>query len=292
MLISLHLLPMNAFSNTELSARLATVAVAVLLLLLLWAAVRLLWQLVDGPEVPAVEMPPVPRAHSGGFATYDERWELFGRDHRAPLVVPRQVDTSPLALRLRGVVASGENGGYAVIADEGGRELVYRPGDELAGNAVLEAVEPRRVLIRRDGKIEALELPRQGAGSSGSGSARPASGPPAAVSAIPGIRGMGGDNVQRAAAGFGIDSSDLAGAISIMPVRGGGFRVRPGRDATIFRQLGLQADDVITAVNGQPVQSEQDARRIFDEVMSTGELAITVRREGRQQVLRPDLRGF
>lgn len=104
---------------------------------------------------------------------------------------------------------------------------------------------------------------------------------------------MGGDDaVDRVAAGFGVDGTALASQINIMPVRGGGFRVRPGRDATVFRQLGLQADDVITAVNGQPVTSEADARRIFDEVMRTGELAITVQRDGREQVLRPDLGGF
>lgn len=282
---------MKIAASPNMSAHLATVTVAVLVLLLLWTAVRLLWQLVDGPEIPAVEMPPVPRASNAGTATYDERWELFGRDHRAPLVMPSQVDVSPLALRLRGVVSSGENSGYAVIAGEGG-ESVYRPGDELADGVMLEAVEPRRVLIRRGGEIEALELPREARSAAPSGGTRPVSAQTAAVGPIPGIRGMSGDDIDRAAAGFGLDNANLAGAINIMPVRGGGFRVRPGRDAAIFRQLGLHADDVITAVNGQPVQSEQDARRIFDEVMRTGELAITVQRQGRELVLRPDLRGL
>jgi type II secretory pathway component PulC len=45
----------------------------------------------------------------------------------------------------------------------------------------------------------------------------------------------------------------------------------------------------VVAVNGQPLQSAQAVQRLFGDVMSRGEVAITVRRNGRETTLRPDL---
>ncbi len=81
----------------------------------------------------------------------------------------------------------------------------------------------------------------------------------------------------------------MAGAISVLPVSGGGFRVRPGRDARLFAELGLQVNDVVKAINGQPLESEEDVQSLFADVMRRGEVAITVNREGREMTLRPDL---
>jgi len=87
----------------------------------------------------------------------------------------------------------------------------------------------------------------------------------------------------------GFDLSNMATSISVMPVNSGGFRVRPGRDAQLFTQLGLQVNDVVTAINGQPLESEAQLQNVFGDVLARGEIAITVNRQGREMVLRPEI---
>jgi hypothetical protein len=87
---------------------------------------------------------------------------------------------------------------------------------------------------------------------------------------------------RRLGAGY---TRSMAQNINVMPVSGGGFRVRPGRDARLFAELGLQVNDVVTAVNGQPLDSEEAARALFSDVLTRGEVAITVNRQGQELTL-------
>src|SRR5699024_9268398 len=142
----------------------------------------------------------------------------------------------------------------------------------------------RRVIIVRDGQRETLVLDARAAASgrprhTGAARERSAAG---ASRPLPGIRGIdaaSGASVAAlpdAARSMGLDVDELAQSVSVMPVAGGGFRVRPGRNAQLFQQLGLQVNDVVVAVNGQPLESAQAVRRLFGEVMSSGRVAITV----------------
>ncbi len=277
------------------SGRLALIAAALLALLIAWSLVRLAWLVVDGPRVDPAPMPPVPRAAPQGAANGEFRWELFGSslDTARPAML-QQAPATRLSLKLKGVVAAGE-GGYAIIADTDGEDRVYRVGDELPGGAQVEMIEARRVLLQHDGQTEALEMETEAvlasAGSAGrrSPDAEPvqlagirgmdsAASIPGSVASVAQTPSLGGGNLQ-----------ELAGAISVLPVSGGGFRVRPGRDARLFSELGLQVNDVVTAVNGQPLESEDDVQALFADVMRRGEVAITVNRQGREMTLRPDL---
>ncbi len=277
------------------SGRLALIAAALLALMIAWSLVRLVWLIVDGPQVAAAPMPPVPRAAPQGAANGEFRWELFGSSTESvrPAVL-EQAPATRLSLRLKGVMAAGE-GGYAVIADADGEDRVYRVGDELPGGAQVESIEARRVLLLHDGQTEALEMETGALTASSRSAGRDSS--DAEPVQLAGIRGMeatrsipGGVASMPQAASFGAGNlQELAGAISVLPVSGGGFRVRPGRDASLFAELGLQVNDVVTAINGQPLESEDDVQNLFADVMRRGEVAITVNREGREMTLRPDL---
>lgn len=271
------------------SGRLALIAAAVMALAVIWLLVRLVWLVVDGPQVETAPLPPVPevapsRGQSGDFA-----FELFGSSTATPARV-RTAPTSRLSLRLRGVVA-GENG-YAIISEPNGSDEVYRTGDELPGGARIESIEPRRVLIVRDGRTEALEIDEDRSRPGGGDSPRVAAD---AARSLPGIRGLQSTSgisvasLPESVRGSALDGEGLANAISVMPVSSGGFRVRPGRNASLFSQLGLQVNDVVKAVNGQPLESESDVEELFADVMMSGEVSITVERGGREMTLRPDL---
>jgi len=272
------------------SARLGQACTAALALLAVWLLVRVLWLVLGGAEVAPRPLPPIPSMPSATTAEAEFNWPLFGT---GPLVRPAPtIPTSQRPdLRLKGLVSGP--GGFAILADRQGQDGVFRVDDQLPDGSRLMAIEAQRIVIRRNGQDEALAIDDQRS----AGAPRPAApGEPARVARpnIPGIRGyrapagISTASLPTSAAGR-FDASQLAGLISVMPVTDGGFRVRPGRDARLFAELGLRINDVVVAVNGQPLQSEDDARALFSDVLSRGEVAITVRRQGREMTLRPDL---
>jgi len=274
------------------SGRLALASTGVLVLLGLWLIVRMIWLIAAGPDIPSAPVPPVPRGIQNTSTETEFRWQLFGESRSAATPVRPVTTISRSSLRLMGVV-SGDNG-YAMIADSQGNENVYRSGDELPDGTRLESIESQQVIISANGRDEILALDRDRVAAHDSGSG-PRAAPQVSVNPIPGLRGFQAPagisiaSLPDVARTSGLDANALADSISVMPVSSGGFRVRPGRNARLFAELGLQMNDIVTAVNGQPLQSEAAAQALFADVMQRGEVAITINRQGREMTLRPDL---
>lgn len=277
---------MIASLSVSWSKRLAQLSIALLALALLWLTVGMLWLVLSGPQVETLPMPPVPQVQPAASARDGFRWDLFGEPAASVPIVAAPIQTASGALKLKGVMGGGSEA-LAIIADEQGRERVYRRGDSLPDGSTVEEIEARRVIVARDGRREALEMPR----AASSGAAAPAARLAASPANLPGIRGFELPSGISAASlrQPGSTATSIADQVTVLPVAGGGFRVRPGRDATLFAELGLQVNDVVTAVNGQPLTTEEDARALFADVMRSGELSITINRQGREITLRPDL---
>jgi general secretion pathway protein C len=258
---------------------------------LAWQAVQIFWLVLAGPEVASDPVPPVPKIQPAAVGRDGFRWDLFGETQRAAALPQVVAPAAQTDLQLRGLMSGGEQA-FAIVADARGNEAVYHVGDELPDGSVLRAIEPLQILLERDGRQSALRLEREFA-QRPRVSAAVASRPPGRSAApnLPGIRGF------QAPAGISAASvqqpmaapAGLADQISVLPVAGGGYRVRPGRDATLFAELGLQVNDVVTAVNGQPLTSREDAQALFADVLRRGEVSITITRQGQERTLRPDL---
>lgn len=276
------------------SSRLALLGSALLALAVVWLLVRLAWLVLGGVSVDSAPALPVPQSTGSSAVSGEFRWNLFGRS-AAPEAAERPAPIADGPLRLRGVMA-GERG-YAIIASEEDGQGVYRVGDELPGGGEVETIEARQVVIERNGRRETLALDPDAVARGDSGSLQRGTDAnrDEPVGQLPGIRGFNAPTGASAASlsdavgSMGLDAGELASSISAMPVEGGGFRVRPGRNARVFGELGLQVNDVVLAVNGQPLESARAVQRLFTEVMSDGEVAIRVRRDGRELTLRPDL---
>jgi len=243
--------------------------------------VRLALLLADGPEV-SFEPLPVEPAPSVAASTGPVDWALFGDAVEPDYGLNTPLPATPLTLRLRGVVTGAR--GYAIIVDERGDEGVYRVDDEIPGDARLVAIEPRRVVLERNGTREALELPGGAISRDAPTRSAPSDAPANAYPAAAGIGSLASITSQ-----FRLDPDELAHRITILPVAGGGFRVRAGRDAAIFTQLGFELNDVVLAINGQRVDNQGDVRAVFENWNPSEPLAITVRRGDRQIVLTPGL---
>jgi general secretion pathway protein C len=64
-----------------------------------------------------------------------------------------------------------------------------------------------------------------------------------------------------------------------------GYRVDPGRNRQAFTRLGLRPGDLVTAINGTPLDDPARGQEIFSTLGSASEARITVMRNGRQQDL-------
>ena len=64
-----------------------------------------------------------------------------------------------------------------------------------------------------------------------------------------------------------------------------GFRVYPGRQPPGVRAPGPAAGDLVTAINGTPLDDTDRAQEIFGTLGSSTEARVTVTRNGRQQDL-------
>jgi general secretion pathway protein C len=280
---------------------LAWLLVAALSGLCVWLAVRMLWLFLAGPQLPAATLPPpVAATRSAPSAHSIAAWHLFGNALAGPnLAALAQARETSLKLVLRGVLAEEDPAlGVALIAEEGARERAYHVGDELPGGARLEGVYPDRVALSRAGVTETLSLPRASAADS-AGAPR-ASAPGASQAALRGYtpvftqpQMLPGVDLSQATRGMAIDPERLARDITVLPVLEGGkfagVRLSGGRDAALLGQLGLRPTDVVTAVNGIPLDSLERGQQIAETLRESRTANVTVRRDGRDVVLNINL---
>jgi general secretion pathway protein C len=134
-----------------------------------------------------------------------------------------------------------------------------------------------RVILDRGGALESLALPRQSA-------------PGAAPPALPPLAASGGNPIAERVRRLVEENPSAVGDIMRpQPVfaqgKQRGYRVYPGRNRAAFVQLGLRPGDLVTAINGTPLDDPARGEEIFRTIGSQPEVRVSVTRNGRQQEL-------
>jgi general secretion pathway protein C len=62
-----------------------------------------------------------------------------------------------------------------------------------------------------------------------------------------------------------------------------GFRAYPGRNRAIFGKLGLKPGDLVTAINGTPLDDPQRSQDVFNTIQTSDRVTVTVERGGQKQ---------
>lgn len=205
---------------------------------------------------------------------------LFGEAKVGPSEA-NAADAPPtnIPLVLTGIIAADDpRSGLAIVGESAQTARVRAVGDSLPGGVTLHSVYGDRVLLDRGGRIEALVLPRQYAGTPG---AAPRPPPPAAQSADPAIERMR----QLVSDEPGIVSDVMRNQPVFAQGKMRGYRVYPGRNRQAFMRLGLRPGDLVTAINGTPLDDPARGNEVFRTIGSSSEARITVMRNGRQQDL-------
>jgi general secretion pathway protein C len=222
---------------------------------------------------PPVDVQGIVNAHLFGEPASDAR----------PVGDPEDAPQTTLTLVLAGTIAVNDpKQGFGIIGETAANAKVYTVGDTIPGGATLHAVYLDRVILDRNGQLEALLIPRQQqtpGNAPANNRAQAQRSPDAAPSGV-------ADRVRRLIAQ---DPGSVAEIMRPQPVFANGqqrgYRVYPGRNRQQFQQLGLQPGDLVTAINGTPLDDPARGMEIFKSIGSAAQVRVTVERKGRQQEL-------
>ena len=202
---------------------------------------------------------------------------LFG-EANAPAAAatdPNAVAATQMPLVLVGTIAhSDPEQGYAIIGESAQTAKVYGVGKTITGGTKLHSVYPDRAIIDRGGKLEALLLPKKFTGRRHErvGGARVRGGRPDP---------MLGERLRQLAAN---NPGAITEILRPQPVFANGqqrgYRVYPGRNRQQFNKLGLLPGDMVTAINGTPLDDPARGMEILSTMNSAANVTVTVERNG------------
>ena len=171
---------------------------------------------------------------------------------------------------------------------------------------MLTEIRQGQVLFVREGVAEALSLPRDGAGTASS--PRAASNAAATRSKAPALPGMGMMDMSQVGkigpitpniapgmpsfeslrAATGIDPAQLAKQVQVFPVfangRMRGVRLAAGRDSSLLESTGLKPTDLITSVNGIPLDGPARQSQLVSS-LGAGRVEVELERDGKPMKL-------
>jgi len=233
---------------------------------------------VKSPEPVAIRSGAAPARRAGLDVQSVVSAHLFGIATADPTV--QDPDHAPLSssnLMLAGTIATqNPKRGVAIISD-GGPSKVYSIGDNVNG-ATLHSVYLDHVILDRAGILETLQLPRLQISGRNGGAPPRRGGVPPQIASVQNLKRMVEqdpgllDQVMRTVPSY----DNVAGKLR-------GFRAYPGKNRAIFGKLGLKPGDLVTAINGQPLDDPQHSQDVFNTIQSSERATVTVERAGQKQ---------
>ncbi|MEM8563088.1 MAG: type II secretion system protein GspC [Pseudomonadota bacterium] len=303
----------NYLSQPDNARRVRRALVVVLILWAVFSLSQLIWAWVPSqgaaePTGTRIANPvSLPAAAGEGQQVNIARvqgWHLFGevnaqndsgQDQRIEEPEPSARDgieegarATRLALKLRGVVASTDDGlGYAVIEHQS-KQDIYAVEDELPvpGQVTLAKVMPRQVVLDNRGTYELLEL------FDDSGlDAQLVLQPPPEPTPIEEGEDEGASAVGDASTlarsyrdRLYQNPQALADVVAISAVRENGelqgYRVMPGKEREQFAVLGFRPGDLVTSINGMSLSDPANTLRLYQTIRSASEAVFELQRDG------------
>ena len=193
--------------------------------------------------------------------------QVEGRDGDISAVVRETAPETGLTLTLHGVfLATQAKTSSAILSEDGESAELYRVGDTLPGNAELIAVEPQRILLKRNGEVESLSFEDEGmafgkVASSGQRSEDSEAFLEQATEALE-------DNPEQAIASAGF-----------RPRSDGPGYVYDGTNKQLS-DMNLQPGDVIISINGRELGNIEEDRQRLEQWMSSESLQLEIERGG------------
>lgn len=277
-----------------LDKRLPVLAMLLLTALLAQSLAQLTWKLLPGqaqepfPVATRVgSASPSAQSSSQTEVARINQWHLFGD---AKKVVAKPVDKiteapdTRLNLKLLGVLATDSNTARAIIADGKGVEDAYAVGENLPGDAVLREIYADRVILEYRGRMETLRLPKEDLENLSVSSETVGQ-----TSQRSTTQASTADNIallRQYREALISNPQSLMDLVSASPVNEEGtgklkgYRIRPGKDRKLLGRFGLKSGDVVTGVNGVPLNNPIKALEIMRDLSTATSVTLDVERNG------------
>ena len=219
-------------------------------------------------------------------------WNLFGVAS-ALTSTTESAPATDLQLQLTGVFRAKEpQNSSAVIATAGGEANLYHVGDTLPGDAVLDQVYEDRVMLKRNGRLEALAFEKSetsllesadqtnvatdnNASTLSQLLAEPHKENPVEPKVL--LQAFR-ENIQKDPA-----ATFAATGLRAIPVqKGGGYLVSAGAPDALINSTGLQRGDVVRKINGHLLGDVLADRALFKQLTAQASVQVELERDSRQ----------
>ena len=277
------------FTNTahlqQLTQRLPAILSLLLVIACAHAMAKITWMFLpeDSPTVQRKVVTGTPVINQNNQAQAIRQVasaHLFGEMQRNT-AQPRQKTflKTRLNLVLRGVIAADPMVlSHAIIAQgKNGKEEVFAVGDKMPGGVIIEEVHPDHVILNRGGKLETLQLVKDedvGTVSSSSPARRSFLPPASPGEELANIR----QEILQNPTSFGNY------ALPVVVKKDGkqlGYRLQPQQKGTqLMQEVGLEANDVITEINGIKLDNPQNGIGALRQLSTAKSVSVTVMRNG------------
>jgi general secretion pathway protein C len=207
---------------------------------------------------------------------------LFGKALETNLK-PEQIQIdmlkqTELKLKLWGTVIGGDKQTYAVIESDRAGQNLYRTGDAIQ-NATIKMILREKVVLNVSGRDEVLEMEKLLAATG----AKPNQ-IRTAVSAPQSIA------IKRSQIEGAVQNpNQLLQEIKIRPhfEKGklDGLTITAIKPDSIFRKMGLISGDILTSVDGEKIESMNDALKFYETIKSASTVKLDIKRRGRMQTI-------
>jgi general secretion pathway protein C len=201
------------------------------------------------------------------------------------------LEQTELKLKLWGtVIGTPENKSYAVIEDTQYKiQTLYHQGDAVQ-DAVIKMILRGKVVLRVNDRDEILEMEKvQGDGSEAAslfvGPEMMGMPPERAMEGSPLSQKVSLDRAEIAKAM--VNLTDLMQQVKITPNFNNGepegFRLSGIKTDSLVRKMGLRNGDVIMGVNGNPIQTMEDAMGFYQQLGGADNVSLQIKRRGRER---------
>ena len=285
--------------NPVRNARLALIAKLVLVALIAFSSAKMTWQIFSlaQPQEPlkplATTTSTTGQAPAGEFAKVADL-HLFGMvaPEKVLVAAPIKAPETRLQLVLNGVFSSDNPAiSMAIISEKGKKDVTYFKGDTVPGDARLHEIYADRVILSRGGKFEtlSLKLPEAKIERVTVGAAQPNDRQPAGT-ATSDKTPEDIEQLQQIRQQLNTNPQELFEKLRLTPVEdpgnGGllGYQLEYA-DGALLTKLGLQAQDIITSINGIPVTNTDPLIELMENPTSIKVLNLSILRDGMPQSL-------
>ncbi len=205
----------------------------------------------------------------------------------------------PLNQTLLGTMVGNEAESYAVIEDSKTREqLLYRIGDILGEDARIMKISRNKVVVRRGGEDEILEVSLFPEENKPVSQAAPTVLTPSAPSAP-------GNNIRAAGKNrWVMDRREIENAVDNLPAlltkarivpnfsegKPDGFRIFAITEDSLYSKIGLQNGDVLHRVNGIEVKDPQNFLKVFEQLKDENAITVDLVRNNQKETFSYEIR--